>query len=72
MRSGGHLLAAFSAAGGEPLTRYDHTVTPAYRWPPGELAGRAARAGFAGMGRMSREPPRRGAVRRGHLLMRRR
>lgn len=68
---GGCLLAAFfEAAVGEPVTRYDHAVTPAYRWPLDELAGLAGAAGFTEIGRMSREPRDGERFRRGHLLMR--
>lgn len=67
---GGHLLAAFFEAAGEPVTRYDHAVTPAYRWPLDELAALAVSAGFAEVGRMSREPRVGERFRRGHLLMR--
>lgn len=72
LRPGGHLLAAFFEAAGEPVTRYDHKVAPAYRWPPDDLAGLAGEAGFAEVGRMSREPRDGERFRRGHLLMRRR
>ncbi len=67
---GGYLLAAFFEAVGEPLTRYGHAVTPAYRWPLDELAALAGAAGFAEVGRMSREPRAGDRFRRGHLLMR--
>jgi ubiquinone/menaquinone biosynthesis C-methylase UbiE len=72
VRPGGYLLAAFFEAVNEPVTAYDHTVTPAYRWPLGELAEVAAAAGFAEVGRMSREPRDGERFRRGHLLARRR
>jgi SAM-dependent methyltransferase len=72
LRPGGHLLAAFFEAVNEPVTAYDHTVTPAYRWPVDELAAVAGEAGFAEAGRMSREPAEGTRFRRGHLLMRRR
>ena len=72
LRPGGHLLAAFFEAVDEPVTAYDHTVTPAYRWPVDELADIAGGAGFAEIGRMSREPAEGTRFRRGHLLMRRR
>jgi hypothetical protein len=57
----------------EPVTAYDHKVTPAYRWPAGQLAALAGEAGFTEVGRMPREPrdEERG-FRRGHLLMRKR
>jgi ubiquinone/menaquinone biosynthesis C-methylase UbiE len=73
LRPGGYLLAAFFEAVNEPVTAYDHKVTPAYRWPVDELAALAGEAGFTEAGRMSREP-RDGerSFRRGHLLMRRR
>jgi ubiquinone/menaquinone biosynthesis C-methylase UbiE len=72
LRRGGHLLAAFFEAVNEPVTAYDHKVTPAYRWPVGELAALAGEAGFTEVGRMSREPRDGERFRRGHLLMRRR
>jgi ubiquinone/menaquinone biosynthesis C-methylase UbiE len=72
VKPGGHLLAAFFEAVNEPVTAYGHTVTTAYRWPVDELAAVAAMAGFAEVGRMSREPAERTRFRRGHLLMRRR
>jgi SAM-dependent methyltransferase len=72
LRPGGHLLAAFFEAADEPVTRFDHKVTTAYRWPAGELAALAGAAGFAEVGRMSREPAEGTRFRRGHLLMRRR
>jgi ubiquinone/menaquinone biosynthesis C-methylase UbiE len=72
LRPGGHLLAAFFEAVDEPVTRYEHKVTPAYRWPVDALARLAREAGFAEVGRMSREPPGGARFRRGHLLMRRR
>jgi ubiquinone/menaquinone biosynthesis C-methylase UbiE len=72
LKPGGHLLAAFFEAVDEPVTRFDHKVTPAYRWPAGELAALAGEAGFTEVGRMSREPRGGERFRRGHLLMRRR
>ncbi|MGH3208682.1 MAG: class I SAM-dependent DNA methyltransferase [Trebonia sp.] len=72
LRPGGYLLAAFFEAVNEPVTAYDHKVTPAYRWPVGELAALAGEAGFAEVGRMSREPRDGERFRRGHLLMRKR
>jgi ubiquinone/menaquinone biosynthesis C-methylase UbiE len=72
LQPGGHLLAAFFEAVNEPVTAYDHKVTPAYRWPVDELAALAGEAGFTEAGRMSREPRDGERFRRGHLLMRRR
>ena len=72
LRPGAPLLAAFFEAVGEPVTRFDHKVTPAYKWPLEELAGLARNAGFAEVGRMSREPCDGERFRRGHLPMRRR
>lgn len=72
LQPGGHLLAAFFEAVNEPVTVFDHTVTPAYRWPAGELAVLAGESGFAEVGRMSREPRDGERFRRGHLLLRRR
>jgi SAM-dependent methyltransferase len=72
LKAGGHLLAAFFEAVGEPAAVFDHKVAPAYRWPADELASLAAAAGFAEVGRMSREPRGTERFRRGHLLMRRR
>ncbi len=71
LRPGGYLLAAFFEAADEPVTAFDHKVTPAYRWPLGELAALAAAAGLAEAGRMSREPLEGERFRRGHLLARR-
>ena len=71
LRPGGHLLVAFVEAAGEPLTRYDHTVTPAYRWPFDDLSALARRAGRRAVllrrvrpGAAARRPPAHG-VRRG-------
>jgi ubiquinone/menaquinone biosynthesis C-methylase UbiE len=72
LKPGGHLLVAFFEAVNEPVTAYDHKVTPAHRWPAGELAALAGEAGFAEVGRMSREPRDGERFRRGHLLLRRR
>ena len=71
LRPGGHLLVAFIEAVGEPVTRYDHTVTPAYRWPADDLSALGSQAGFTEVGRMSREPRDGKRFRRGHLLLRR-
>jgi SAM-dependent methyltransferase len=70
LRPGGHLLVAFFEAVGEPVARFDHKVTPAYRWPADDLAALASQAGFAELGRMSREPRDDERFRRGHLLLR--
>jgi SAM-dependent methyltransferase len=70
LRPGGYLLAAFFETVGEPVTRYDHPVTAAYRWPADDLSALATQAGFAEVGRMSREPRNGERFRRGHLLMR--
>jgi SAM-dependent methyltransferase len=70
LRPGGHLLLAFFEAVGEPVTRYQHTVTPAYRWPADDLSALAQQAGFAEVGRMSRAPRAGERFRRGHLLLR--
>ncbi len=72
LRPGGYLLAAFFEAVNEPVTAFGHKVTAAYRWPLDELARVADAAGFAEVGRMSREPRDAERFRRGHLLMRRR
>jgi len=68
---GGHLLLAFFESEGEPITVFDHKVTPAYRWPIDDLATLAGKAGFVETGRMLREPGEGERFRRGHLLMRR-
>ena len=70
LRPGGHLLAAFFQTISEPVTRFDHKVTGAYRWPADDLSALAREAGFAEVGRMSREPRDGERFRRGHLLMR--
>ncbi|QDY76552.1 class I SAM-dependent DNA methyltransferase [Streptomyces qinzhouensis] len=67
---GGTLLLAFFESEGDPVTVFDHRVTPAYRWPIDELARLAADAGFTEIGRMLREPYEGERYRRGHLLMR--
>jgi ubiquinone/menaquinone biosynthesis C-methylase UbiE len=70
LRRGGHLVAAFFEAVNEPVTAFDHKVTPAYRWPVDELAALAREVGFTEVGRMSREPRDGERFRRGHLLLR--
>ncbi|MFH8383878.1 class I SAM-dependent methyltransferase [Kitasatospora sp. NPDC018058] len=67
---GGHALLAFFESEGDPVTVFDHKVTPAYRWPIDALAQLAAGAGFAEVGRMLREPGDGERYRRGHLLLR--
>lgn len=71
LAAGGHVLLGCFASRGEPLTSFDHKVTTAYCWPLDELAGIAAGAGFAEVGRVYREP---GAgerpLRHGSLLLR--
>lgn len=69
---GGHLLVAFFESEGEPVTAFDHRVTPAFRWPIDELAALAREAGFAEVGRILREPYEQERFRRGNLLLRRR
>jgi hypothetical protein len=61
---------AFFEAVNEPVTMYDHAVTPAYRWPVDDLAALAGQVGFTEVGRMSREPRAAERFRRGHLLLR--
>ncbi len=56
LASGGHVLLGCFESRGAPLTSFDHKVTTAYCWPLDELAGIAAAAGFAEVGRMYREP----------------
>ena len=72
LKPGGHVLAAFFEAVGEPVTAFDHAVTPAYRWPVDDLAALADAAGLTEVGRMSRGPGDGERFRRGHLLLRRR
>jgi SAM-dependent methyltransferase len=67
----GCLLVAFFESEGDPVTRYDTRVVPAYRWPIDELARLLGEAGFTEIGRMLREPRAGERYRRGHLLMRR-
>ncbi|GAA4986008.1 SAM-dependent methyltransferase [Nonomuraea thailandensis] len=68
---GGHLLLGFFEAEGGPVTPFDHKVTTAYRWPIDDLVKLAVEAGFAEVGRMSREPlAEERQFRRGHLLLR--
>jgi hypothetical protein len=66
------VTAAACDAVGKPVMACDHTVPPVHRWPVDELAAVAGEAGFAEVGRMSREPAAGTRFRRGHLLMRRR
>ncbi|MFC3492160.1 class I SAM-dependent methyltransferase [Glycomyces rhizosphaerae] len=68
---GGCLLVAFFESEGDPVTKYDTRVVPAYRWPIDELAKLAGETGFVEIGRMLREPRVGERYRRGHLLMRR-
>jgi SAM-dependent methyltransferase len=70
LRPGGFLLTAFFEADGDTVTEFDHKVTPACRWPVNALAGLAADARLAEVGRMSREPGPSERFRRGHLLLR--
>ncbi|MER6509828.1 class I SAM-dependent methyltransferase [Nonomuraea sp. NPDC001636] len=67
---GGHFLVGFFESEGDPVTEFDHKVTPAYRWPIDELADLARKEGFVEVGRMLREPLEDERFRRGHLLMR--
>ncbi|MGW0844522.1 class I SAM-dependent methyltransferase [Streptomyces sp. NPDC002787] len=67
---GGHLLLGFFESEGEPVTEFDHKVTPAFRWPVDELARVAGEAGFVEVGRMLREPGEGERFRQGRLLMR--
>ena len=67
---GGHLLLGFFESEGEPVTEFDHKVTPAFRWPIDDLAGLAGEAGFTEVGRMLREPREGERFRQGRLLMR--
>ncbi|MEV4394958.1 class I SAM-dependent methyltransferase [Nonomuraea sp. NPDC049607] len=67
---GGHLLLGFFEAEGDPVTEFDHKVTPAYRWPIDDLADLARKEEFVEVGRMLREPLEDERFRRGHLLMR--
>lgn len=68
---GGYVLLGFFEAGDGPVAEFDHKVTTAYRWPLGELAGIAAAAGLAEVGRMYREPVEgERPFRQGRLLLR--
>ncbi|MFI9596026.1 class I SAM-dependent methyltransferase [Nonomuraea sp. NPDC052265] len=67
---GGHLLLGFFEAEGDPVTQFDHKVTPAYRWPIDDLADLARKEEFLEVGRMLREPLEDERFRRGHLLLR--
>ncbi|TDD05399.1 class I SAM-dependent methyltransferase [Nonomuraea deserti] len=68
---GGHLLLGFFESEGDPVTPFDHKVTPAYRWPIDELAALARAADFVEVGRVLREPHEGERFRQGRLLMRR-
>ncbi|TXK34767.1 class I SAM-dependent methyltransferase [Nonomuraea sp. C10] len=68
---GGYLLLGFFESEGGPVSRFDHKVTPAYRWPIDELADLASKEEFVEVARMLREPLEDERFRRGHLLMRR-
>jgi SAM-dependent methyltransferase len=71
LASGGHVLLGCFESGGGPLTEFDHKVTTAYCWPLDELAGLAAAAGLAEVGRVYREPgDGERPMRRGALLLR--
>jgi SAM-dependent methyltransferase len=70
LRPGGLMLAGFFQADADTVTGLDHTVTPAFRWPVAALAGLAADAGLAEVGRMSRPPVPSERHPRGHLLLR--
>ncbi len=66
-------LAATAAAYDAIAARYAQFVQrelTAYRWPVGDLSALATEAGFAEVGRMSREPRDGEPFRRGHLLLR--
>lgn len=67
---GGHVLLGCFESDGEPLTVFDHAVTPAYRWPLDELAGLARDAGLVETGRVYRVPGEGERFRRGALLLR--
>ncbi|WP_084401024.1 class I SAM-dependent DNA methyltransferase [Lentzea albidocapillata] len=53
---GGHLLLGFYAGDDPEPQEFDHKVTLAYRWSPSSLADLLAKAGFAEVGRLVREP----------------
>ncbi|MEU5164130.1 class I SAM-dependent methyltransferase [Streptomyces sp. NPDC020875] len=67
---GGRLLLAFFESGDDPLTVFDHKVTPAYRWPADALARTAAAAGFTETDRIVRHPREGERFRQGRLMMR--
>ncbi|MEU3601953.1 class I SAM-dependent methyltransferase [Streptomyces sp. NPDC006798] len=67
---GGRLLLAFYESGDDPLTVFDHKVTPAYRWPADALARTAAAAGFTETDRIVRLPREGERFRQGRLMMR--
>ncbi|WP_308250285.1 class I SAM-dependent methyltransferase [Sphaerisporangium fuscum] len=68
---GGYLLLGFFESEGEPVTAFDHKVTPAYRWPIDDLAELARKEQFVEVGRTLRAPQEGERFRQGHLLMRR-
>jgi SAM-dependent methyltransferase len=71
LASGGHALLGCFESGGGPLAEFDHKVATAYSWPLDELAGLAAEAGLAEVGRVYREPGGdERPIRRGALLLR--
>jgi SAM-dependent methyltransferase len=70
LASGGHVLLGCFESDGEPLTVFDHAVTPAYRWPLDDLAKPALAAGLTEVGRVYRDPGEGERFRRGCLLLR--
>ncbi|WP_328459108.1 MULTISPECIES: class I SAM-dependent DNA methyltransferase [unclassified Amycolatopsis] len=70
LAAGGHVLLGCFESDGDPLTVFDHAVTPAYRWPLDELAGLARDAGLVEMGRVYRVPGEGERFRRAALLLR--
>jgi SAM-dependent methyltransferase len=67
---GGHLLLAFFESEGDPVTVFDHKVTPAYRWPVDDLATMAKDVGLVEVGRVSRAPHEGERFRHARLLTR--